>query len=306
MPNELATTTATPLAILQQAYDKGADLATLTTMTDLAIKWEEVQERKKAKEAQTAYRADMAEAQSEMIRVVASTPNPQTGKKYADYAAVDRMARPIYTIKGFSLSFDTADGAPPDYVRVVCDINHRDGHSERKHIDMPTDGKGAKGGDVMTKTHATGSAVTYGMRQLAKMIWNIAIGDDDDGNAAGAAGHAKIVAESCEIIAKSETLEKLQENFATPFGVAEKQNDKPAMKAYTEARDARKAELEEVENRAWAKRFDACETVDDFNKYIVPSMKTDGSRFKMAAAKVAKDRGWRADKATETFVEVAK
>jgi hypothetical protein len=38
----------------------------------------------------------------------------------------------------------------------------------------------------------------------------------------------------------------------------------------------------------------------------VPSMKTDGSRFKMAAAKVAKDRGWRADKATETFVEVAK
>ena len=44
--------------------------------------------------------------------------------------------------------------------------------------------KGAKGGDVMTKTHAAGSALTYGQRYLLKMIFNIAIGSDDDGNAA--------------------------------------------------------------------------------------------------------------------------
>jgi ERF superfamily len=49
---------------------------------------------------------------------------------------------------------------------------------------MPADGKGAKGGDVMTKTHAAGSAFTYGQRYLLKMIFNIAIGDDDDGNRA--------------------------------------------------------------------------------------------------------------------------
>ena len=51
---------------------------------------------------------------------------------------------------------------------------------------MPADGKGAKGGDVMTKTHATGSAMTYGQRYLVKMIFNIAVGADDDGRAAGA------------------------------------------------------------------------------------------------------------------------
>jgi hypothetical protein len=35
----------------------------------------------------------------------------------------------------------------------------------------------------MTKTHATGAAMTYGMRYLLKMIFNVAIGDDDtDGN----------------------------------------------------------------------------------------------------------------------------
>jgi hypothetical protein len=49
---------------------------------------------------------------------------------------------------------------------------------------MPADGKGAKGGDVMTKTHATGAAMSYGMRYLLKMIFNVAIGEDDkDGNA---------------------------------------------------------------------------------------------------------------------------
>jgi hypothetical protein len=35
---------------------------------------------------------------------------------------------------------------------------------------MPGDGKGAKGGDVMTKTHATGAALSYGQRYLAECV----------------------------------------------------------------------------------------------------------------------------------------
>ena len=49
---------------------------------------------------------------------------------------------------------------------------------------MPADGKGAKGGDVMTKTHASGAAISYGSRYLLKAIFNLAIGEEDaDGNA---------------------------------------------------------------------------------------------------------------------------
>ena len=75
-------------------------------------------------------------------------------------------------------------------------MGHEGGGERTYHIDMPADGKGAKGGDVMTKTHAMGSAVQYGMRYLLKMIFNIAIGDDDDdGNAAGgqAAAPVKVI-----------------------------------------------------------------------------------------------------------------
>src|SRR5262245_10882399 len=44
----------------------------------------------------------------------------------------------------------------------------------------------AKGGDAMSRTHATASALSYGMRYLLWLIFNIAVGEgDDDGNKAG-------------------------------------------------------------------------------------------------------------------------
>jgi hypothetical protein len=137
--------------------------------------------------AEQAFNEAMNEAQTAMRPIAADASNPQTKSKYASYMALDGAVRPIYSQRGFSLSFDTGDGAPEGYVRVLCYVGHRAGHSRTYHIDMPADGKGAKGGDVMTKTHATGSGVTYGQRYLLKMIFNIAVGGDDDGNRAGLA-----------------------------------------------------------------------------------------------------------------------
>jgi ERF superfamily len=131
-----------------------------------------------------AFEGAMSAVQGEMRAVATDSNNPQTRSKYASYYALDRALRPIYTRHGFSLSFDTADGAPDNFLRIVCYVGHRCGHSRTYHIDMPADGRGAKGGEVMTKTHATGSAVTYGQRYLLRMIFNIATGGDDDGNAA--------------------------------------------------------------------------------------------------------------------------
>lgn len=144
-----------------------------------------MQERAHARNAEYAFNDAMSKAQAEMRRVAADSANPQTRSKYASYAALDKTMRPIYTKHGFALSFGTDDGAPIDYVRVTCHVTNS-GHTRKYQIDMPADGKGAKGGDVMTKTHAVGSAATYGQRYLLKMIFNVAIGDDDDGNRAGA------------------------------------------------------------------------------------------------------------------------
>lgn len=152
-----------------------------------------MQERIRDWNAEQAFNASMNAAQEAMRPIAADANNPQTKSKYASYAALDRAVRPLYTKEGFSLSFDTADGAPPDHVRVVCRIGHEAGHKETRHLDMPADGKGAKGGDVMTKTHAIGAAITYGKRYLLGMIFNIAVGEDDDGNSNGGRGQSAAV-----------------------------------------------------------------------------------------------------------------
>lgn len=141
-----------------------------------------MQERFMAKQAETAFNIALNDIQAEMRRIAADANNPQTKSNYASYAALDRVLRPIYTQHGLSLSFDTTDGAPEGYARIVCYVSHSMGHTRTYRVDMACDGKGAKGGDVMTKTHAMGSAFTYGQRYLLKAIFNVAVGEDDDGN----------------------------------------------------------------------------------------------------------------------------
>lgn len=140
-------------------------------------------ERMLAKQSEDAFNGAMSDAQKDMRPIAADAHNPQTKSRYASYAAIDHVLRPIYTRHGFGLSFDTGDGAPAGLIRVLCYVTHTAGHKRAYKLDMPADGKGAKGGDVMTLTHAAGAAMSYGMRYLLKMIFNVAVGEDDvDGN----------------------------------------------------------------------------------------------------------------------------
>ncbi len=165
--------------IERAARDPGVDVGKMERLLDMA-------EKVHARRAEAEYDQAMNAAQAEMRPVAQDSENPQTRSRYASYGAMDGALRPIYTQHGFSLSFGTKASAI-DRVTVTCRVSHRAGHTERVEIDMPADGKGARGNDVMTKTHATGSAVSYGMRYLLKMIFNVSIGEhDDDGNAAGA------------------------------------------------------------------------------------------------------------------------
>jgi len=133
--------------------------------------------------AEIEFNQAMSIAQSEVGFINTDLENGQTHSKYASYVQMDRALRPVYTKNGFALSFNTEPTEKADMVRVICYVTHKAGHTRNYSIDMPADGKGAKGGDVMTKTHATGAASSYGMRYLLKLIFNVAIGEDDtDGN----------------------------------------------------------------------------------------------------------------------------
>lgn len=158
------------------ARDQTVDIDKLERL--LAMK-----ERIVARDAEAAFNAALTACQASVGRISADATNPQTRSHYATYAKLDKVLRPIYTANGLSLSFDEGDSPKEHHVRVLCHVSHRNGHTRTYHKDMPADGKGAKGGDVMTLTHASGAAQSYGMRYLLKGIFNIAIGEDDnDGN----------------------------------------------------------------------------------------------------------------------------
>ncbi len=187
---EIATVATQPLAPVVPISENTAIVAMIERAArDPAVNIDKLErliamrDHMAAVEKEQAFNDAMSRAQADMGRVATDAENDQTHSKYASYAALDRAIRPIYTACGFGLSFNTETGAPENYIRIVCHVTGH-GHTRKYQIDMPADGKGAKGGDVMTRTHATGSAATYGQRYLLKLIFNIAVGTDDDGNAA--------------------------------------------------------------------------------------------------------------------------
>lgn len=168
---------ATVMQVIERAArDPNVDMDKLERLLQL-------RERINTGLAEAAFNVALNACQAAVGRISADAENPQTRSNYATYAKLDRVLRPIYTANGLSLSFDEGDSPKPEHVRVLCHVSHSEGHTRTYHKDMPADGKGAKGGDVMTKTHASGAAQSYGMRYLLKGIFNIAIGEDDnDGN----------------------------------------------------------------------------------------------------------------------------
>jgi hypothetical protein len=196
-PTKIAPATIMQV-IANAASDPAADIDKLERLMAM-------HERMVARESQAAWNDAMAACQRELRQVHPDAFNPQTKSRYATYSALDAILRPVYSKHGFAISFDTDASPVEDCIRVIAKVS-LGAHTERYTIDMPRDGKGAKGGDVMTKTHATGAGMQYGMRYLLKGIFNVAIGDlDNDGNAprAGAEpdeeGKAKL--EACASLA---------------------------------------------------------------------------------------------------------
>lgn len=236
---ELVEKEMTPLGLLSVALRHSAGIDVIERLTAL-------QERAMARDSEMQFNEAMTAAQSELGRVAPDLTNPQTHSRYASYAALDRKIRPVYTKHGFSLSFNSGDSPMPDTVRVECFVSHRAGHT-RKYLapPMPSDGKGAKGGDVMTKTHATGSAMSYGARYLLKFIFNISVGEEDnDGNSdSGMVMDGDYIEQRIQDIMKAESLNDLWDRYKVPYKEAMESGDKEAQRRLLAAKDAKKKDF---------------------------------------------------------------
>jgi hypothetical protein len=163
--------------IAKVASVKDLDVDKLAKLLALQEEWER-------RAAATHYNEQMSLAQSRMGTISKDSANKQTNSRYASLAALDEAIRPIYTACGFSVEFNEETPPDrPDWLRLVAYVSC--GAETRKREKwIPVVTAGIAGRQMMTATHASIAAVTYGRRALLKMVFNLAE-DEDDGDLAG-------------------------------------------------------------------------------------------------------------------------
>lgn len=160
-------------------------------------------EKMQADNARRAFMASMAEAQAEIEPVARNQRNSHTSSKYSDLAAISKAITPIITKHGFSVDFSEEACERQNYIRVVCEVMHCDGHSKTKSLDVPLDTVGSGGKTNKTEIQGKGSTITYARRYLKLMAFDVSTEDDADGNAPDKRNTgASISADQCTELAR--------------------------------------------------------------------------------------------------------
>jgi hypothetical protein len=130
-----------------------------------------------------AYYQAMSKCQEQLKVITKNKNNEHTKSRYADLAALAEQADPVIHKHGFTVSFQPAGTNEKGELSIKWTIAHEGGHIESDTADIPVDNAGSQGKVNKTGTQAFGSTMTYGRRYLKLMLFDIATGDDNDGNA---------------------------------------------------------------------------------------------------------------------------
>ena len=193
-----------------------------------------------------AFNAALRRIQDKLKPIAKRGDNPETRSKFATAQDIDNAIEGLLQEEAMSLSFEPESHPVPDMLRIVGVLS-LGAYSRRYPLDVPADGKGAKGGGVMSRTHATGSAITYGKRYLKNMIFNLRFKEkDDDGNAASGETERMpdtAVDEWIDAMNNAPDLNALKQVFSECWGKAKKLNDTDAKNAFQKTYEAKKRSL---------------------------------------------------------------
>jgi hypothetical protein len=174
---------ASPMELLSRALERGADLAMVEKLMDLA-------ERQEKNEARRAFNEALAAAKAEIPTIKKNRRvgfesrregGARTDYSHEDMAEIAKVVAPILSRHGLSYRFRT-HYEPGHPVTVTCIISHKLGYSEENTLPAPPDNSGNK-----NSIQAIGSTVTYLQRYTLKAALGLAAENDDDGKAADSA-----------------------------------------------------------------------------------------------------------------------
>ena len=169
----------TPMSMIERAVDKGADVAMIEKLMELAERHDRNLGRRAFDQAIASAKAEFPEIRKNKT-VDFSTAKGRTHYRHEDMAEIARAVDPVLSRYGLSYRYRTQqDGRS---VTVTCILSHKDGYSEETTLSSAADESGNK-----NHLQAVGSAATYLQRYTLKMALGLAATEDDDGRRADAA-----------------------------------------------------------------------------------------------------------------------
>jgi len=222
---------------LQQAIAQGNAVEVVRELVRARAEAQEYHDRE-------MFNAALQRIQSKLKPIAKTGKNPETNSKFATAGAIDRAIESHLREERMTLSFEPEPHPQPDMVRIVGVLS-LGAYGRRYPLDIPADGKGPKGGGVMSRTHATGSAITYGKRYLKNMIFNLSFEErDDDGNKAAGKGLSDAEYTQYEDnIKNAANDEELRRVYKLAQDAAWAANDKASADSFSTAKNARYRDL---------------------------------------------------------------
>lgn len=214
-----------PMQMIQLAFQTAIERGEGLEVVDRILAQQKAMMDYKDREA---FQAALRRIQDELRPIVKKGENRETSSKYATAGAIDEAIGSLLKRERMTLSFEPRPSDKADMVFVVG-ILSLGAYSKEYPLEMPADGKGAKGGGVMSRTHATGSAITYAKRYLKNMIFDLRFADkDDDGNAAARGENPKLIG-WLKKMREARDPGELDKAYKDAYKHAEEAGDKAAM-----------------------------------------------------------------------------
>lgn len=232
----------TPMGILQMAISQGADIDKLTKLMELQERWEANEARKAFNDALATFK----ENPPQIIKNKHVKFTTQKGTTEYNHATLDHVCDQVTKgLAAVGIAHKWRPSQDGNKITVTCILTHRLGHSEETSLSSLPDDSGGK-----NALQGIGSAVSYLERYTLMAATGIASGmPDNDGRRVDDPARAEMPLADFDrvisLIEAAESLAMLQVTFAEGYKTAQKVGDKAAMKQFIEAKDKRKAEINE-------------------------------------------------------------
>lgn len=171
-PQVISLPAVTPMSMIERAVEKGADVAMIEKLMELAERHDRNVGRRSFDNAIAAAKAEFPTIHKNKT-VDFTSSKGRTHYRHEDMSEISRAVDPVLSKHGLSYRYRTAqDGRT---LTVTCILSHKDGYSEETTLSSASDDSGNK-----NHLQAVGSAATYLQRYTLKMALGLAASEDDD------------------------------------------------------------------------------------------------------------------------------